>query len=141
AYTFTKSEGMAIESEDAMDTSVQETREESVVQPTRKDFRRTAFFFPDLRTQADGSLEFSFTMPEALTKWKFQALGHTKDLAFGNESQEVITQKELMVQPNIPRFLRQSEQIAISSKVVNLTERTLYGRGRLRSCDAYNVKL
>lgn len=141
AYTFTKSEGMAIESEDAMDTSVQETREESVVQPTRKDFRETAFFFPDLRTQADGSLEFSFTMPEALTKWKFQALGHTKDLAFGYESQEVITQKELMVQPNIPRFLRQSDQISISSKVVNLSDRTLSGSVTLSILDASNGQL
>src|SRR5690606_22503298 len=173
AYTFTKSEGMAIESEDAMDTSVQETREESVVQPTRKDFyafiiseglateaedvmdtmvqetraegvvqptreafRETAFFFPNRRMQADGSLEFSFTMPEALTKWKFQALGHTNDLAFGYESQEVITQKELMVQPNIPRFLRQSDQISISSKVVNLSDRTLSGSVTLSILDA-----
>ncbi len=52
------------------------------VQP-RKNFNETAFFFPDLRTDSSGNIEFSFTMPEALTKWKFQTLAHTKDVAFG----------------------------------------------------------
>ena len=47
----------------------------------RKNFNETAFFFPDLRTDSSGAIEFSFTMPEALTKWKFQTLAHTKELA------------------------------------------------------------
>jgi uncharacterized protein YfaS (alpha-2-macroglobulin family) len=54
----------------------------------RKNFNETAFFFPDLRTNENGDIEFSFTMPEALTRWKFQALAHTKDLAFGYSSKE-----------------------------------------------------
>jgi len=93
----------------------------------RKNFNETAFFIPDLRTNEKGEIEFSFTMPEALTRWKFQALAHTKDLALGYSSKEIITQKDLMVQPNPPRFLREGDQIDFSSKVVNLTDKEMNG--------------
>ena len=66
----------------------------------RRNFNETAFFFPALLTDSAGSIEFSFTIPEALTRWKFMALAHTKDAAFGSSTQEIITQKQLMVQPN-----------------------------------------
>ena len=72
----------------------------------RKNFNETAFFFPDLKTNENSDIEFSFTLPEALTKWKFQALAHTKDLAFGYSSKEIITQKQLMVQPNASKIFK-----------------------------------
>ncbi|GLU55788.1 alpha-2-macroglobulin family protein [Dyadobacter frigoris] len=93
----------------------------------RKNFNETAFFFPDLLTDEKGEIEFSFTMPEALTRWKFQALAHTKELALGYSSKEIVTQKDLMVQPNAPRFLREGDKISFSSKVVNLSEKELSG--------------
>ncbi|HJS55946.1 MAG TPA: alpha-2-macroglobulin family protein, partial [Chitinophagaceae bacterium] len=102
----------------------------------RKNFNETAFFLPDLRTNENGDIEFSFTMPEALTKWKFQALAHTKDLAFGYSSKEIITQKELMVQPNPPRFLREGDKIEFSTKIVNLTGKELTGQAELQLFDA-----
>src|SRR4030095_14556289 len=70
----------------------------------RKNFNETAFFFPALTTDANGNIEFSFTIPEALTEWKLMAMAHTTDLASGYTEKKVITQKELMVQPNMPRF-------------------------------------
>jgi hypothetical protein len=101
---------------------------ETTAEPTiRKNFDETAFFFPDLKTDAEGAITFSFTMPEALTKWKFQALAHTKDLALGYSSKEIITQKELMVQPNPPRFLREGDKMLFSSKVVNLADHPVNG--------------
>ena len=103
---------------------------------TRKNFNETAFFFPDLKTNENGDIEFSFTMPEALTKWKFQALAHTKDLAFGYSSKEIVTQKELMVQPNAPRFLREGDKIEFSAKIVNLTDKELTGQVELLLFDA-----
>ena len=102
----------------------------------RKNFNETAFFFPDLRTDSTGAIEFSFTMPEALTKWKFMALAHTKEAAFGNSTKEIITQKELMVQPNAPRFIREGDKIEFSAKVVNLTEKELTGTAELQLFDA-----
>ncbi|MCF0058426.1 alpha-2-macroglobulin [Dyadobacter sp. CY356] len=94
---------------------------------TRKNFNETAFFFPDLLTNDKSEIEFSFTMPDALTRWKFQALAHTKALALGYSSKEIVTQKELMVQSNAPRFLREGDKISFSSKVVNLTDKELNG--------------
>ncbi|MCF2519485.1 alpha-2-macroglobulin [Dyadobacter sp. CY351] len=101
----------------------------------RKNFNETAFFLPDLKTDKDGSITFSFTMPEALTRWKFQALAHTKELALGYSSKEIITQKELMVQPNPPRFLREGDQITFATKVVNLSDRSLKGKISLQLMD------
>ncbi|MCW3117042.1 MAG: alpha-2-macroglobulin [Chitinophagaceae bacterium] len=102
----------------------------------RKNFNETAYFFPDLRTDNTGAIEFSFTMPEALTKWKFQALTHSKELALGLSSKEIITQKQLMVQPNAPRFLREGDRIEFSAKIVNLTDKELTGQAELQLFDA-----
>lgn len=97
----------------------------------RKNFNETAFFFPDLKTDSAGNISFGFTIPEALTKWKFQALAHTKDLAFGYSSKEIITQKQLMVQPNAPRFMREGDKMEFSAKIVNLTDKELTGTAQL----------
>ncbi len=102
----------------------------------RKNFNETAFFFPELRTDSTGAIEFSFTMPEALTRWKFMALAHTKEAAFGSSSKEIVTQKELMVQPNPPRFLREGDKMEFSSKIVNLTGKEITGTAEFQLFDA-----
>ncbi|AXY75818.1 alpha-2-macroglobulin [Paraflavitalea soli] len=104
------------------------------VQP-RKNFNETAFFFPDLRTDAEGNVEFSFTMPEALTQWKWMTLAHTKELAFGYSEKNIITQKELMVQPNAPRFMREGDRMDFSGKIVNLSSKELTGQVELQLID------
>lgn len=106
----------------------------------RKNFNETAFFFPDLTTDADGNVSFSFTMPEALTKWKLMTLAHNKDLASGYSTQTVVTQKELMVQPNAPRFMREGDQMEFSAKIVNLTNKELTGTAHLELLDATTNK-
>jgi hypothetical protein len=105
------------------------------IQP-RKNFNETAFFFPDLRTDENGAIEFSFTAPEALTTWKLQTLAHTKELAFGISKKEMTTQKQLMVQPNLPRFLRQGDHIELTTKIVNLSDSELTGQVQLQLFDA-----
>jgi hypothetical protein len=106
----------------------------------RKNFNETAFFFPDLRTDEHGAIEFSFTIPEALTKWKFMALAHTKDGAFGSSTKEIVTQKELMVQPNAPRFLREGDKMEFSSKIVNLSTAEMTGTVEFRLFDAETME-
>ncbi len=101
----------------------------------RKNFNETAFFFPDLRTDANGNIEFSFTMPEALTQWKWMSLAHTQDLSFGYSEKNIITQKELMVQPNAPRFLREGDRMDFSGKIVNLSDKELSGQVSLQLID------
>jgi uncharacterized protein YfaS (alpha-2-macroglobulin family) len=101
----------------------------------RTNFNETAFFYPDLRTDSAGAVSFSFTMPESLTQWKWMTLAHTRDLAFGYSSRTVVTQKELMVQPNAPRFLREGDKINLSVKVVNLTDSEMTGQMGLALTD------
>ncbi len=106
----------------------------------RKNFNETAFFFPSLLTDPEGNIEFSFTIPEALTKWKLLTLAHTTDLASGYTEQSVITQKPLMVQPNPPRFLREGDQIEFSTKIVNLNNKEVSGTAQLQLFDAVTNK-
>ncbi|MES2005651.1 MAG: alpha-2-macroglobulin family protein [Bacteroidota bacterium] len=103
---------------------------------TRKNFNETAFFFPQLHADSTGSFSFSFTMPEALTQWKWMSFAHTKELAFGMRSTNVVTQKKLMVQPNAPRFLREGDNIEFSSKIVNLSDKEITGQVSLELVDA-----
>jgi hypothetical protein len=97
----------------------------------RKDFRETAFFVPDVQTDSAGNVSFSFTMPEALTSWKWMTLAHTRDLSFGYDQKTIITQKELMVQPNAPRFLREGDRMELPVKITNLTDSELTGQVHL----------
>ncbi|HNW89314.1 MAG TPA: alpha-2-macroglobulin family protein [Bacteroidales bacterium] len=88
---------------------------------TRTNFAETAFFYPHLLTNENGEIVISFTVPEALTKWKFMGLAHTKDLKYSQIQKEVLTQKDLMVMPNPPRFFRENDKIVFSSKITNLS--------------------
>lgn len=112
----------------------------STVQP-RTNLNETAFFFPDLRTDSAGNIEFSFTAPEALTEWKWLLLAHTKDLKMGMGEKTMVTQKELMVQPNLPRFLREGDKINLSAKIVNLSNADIQGNARLQLLDQETGKL
>lgn len=102
----------------------------------RKNLNETAFFFPQLHTDTEGNISFSFNTPEALTTWRLQLLAHDKNLQSAYSSMESVTQKELMVIPNAPRFLREHDAIIISSKISNLTEKTLSGKAKLILMDA-----
>ncbi|WP_194766124.1 alpha-2-macroglobulin family protein [Tamlana sp. I1] len=106
----------------------------------RKNLQETAFFFPHLKTDEAGNISFSFTTPEALTQWKLQLLAHTKSLESSTKSLTTVTQKELMVTPNAPRFLREGDGITISTKIANLTDKTLSGQAFLVLTDAISGK-
>ena len=107
---------------------------------TRKNFKETAFFYPQLQTDKTGKVSFSFTMPEALTRWKLQLLAHTKDLKSASKTLQIVTQKELMVVPNAPRFLREKDTITLSAKITNLTNNRLSGIAKLILTDAISGK-
>ena len=106
----------------------------------RKNLQETAFFFPQLQTDEEGNISFSFTTPEALTKWKLQLLAHTKSLQSAVTTLQTVTQKELIIIPNAPRFLREGDEITISTKIANLTDKTLSGLAKLELVDAVTGK-
>ncbi|MCX6244602.1 MAG: MG2 domain-containing protein [Bacteroidetes bacterium] len=106
----------------------------------RRDFRETAFFYPSLVTDTAGNLEVKFTVPESLTRWKILGFAQTKQLDYGLIENELVTRKDLMVFPNAPRFVRQGDTVVFSTKVVNLSDRTLKGEVRLEMLDALTQK-
>jgi uncharacterized protein YfaS (alpha-2-macroglobulin family) len=109
-------------------------------QPVRTNLKETVFFLPDLQTDADGNVIIKFTMNEALTRWKFLTFAHTQDLQFAATEREIVTQKELMVLPNPPRFMREGDELYFTAKVSNLSEQTLAGKIRLELFDAATMQ-
>jgi uncharacterized protein YfaS (alpha-2-macroglobulin family) len=105
----------------------------------RKNLKETVFFFPEVKTDAEGNIILAFTINEALTKWKLMSFAHTKDLMTGYDERFVQTQKNLMVFPNAPRFVRDGDVISFSAKVSNLSETSLTGQARLQLFDAITM--
>ncbi|CAL2084658.1 Alpha-2-macroglobulin [Tenacibaculum dicentrarchi] len=106
----------------------------------RKNLQEMAFFYPHLTTDKKGNITFSFTTPEALTKWKLQLLAHTKEALSSTKTLTTVTQKELMITPNAPRFLREGDNITLSAKISNLSEEKLIGVSQLILTDAITGK-
>lgn len=102
----------------------------------RTNLAETAFFFPHLHTDSSGSIEFSFTLPEAVTKWKWIMLAHSRELAMAYDERTMVTQKQLMVQPNVPRFLREGDNMVLNTKVVNMSDSAISGQARIAITDA-----
>ena len=105
-------------------TKDEEVTESNKPVQIRTNFNETAFFYPQLRTDAQGNVKFTFTAPESLTRWNVKMLAHTTDLYFGQATEQVVTQKDLMVQMNLPRFVRRSDKLVLSANVVNLTDKS-----------------
>ena len=102
----------------------------------RKNLQETAFFYPQLTSDADGIVRIEFTIPEALTQWKFMGFSHDSDLRTAMLIDEVTTSKDLMVQPNPPRFLREGDQLEFSVKITNRGGEPQTGKVRLALSDA-----
>ena len=106
----------------------------------RKNLNETAFFFPHLLSDSEGQVKIEFTMPEALTKWKFLGFAHDAQLRGGLLSDSAVTAKDLMVQPNPPRFLREGDELEFTVKVTNMSNTHQTGTVRLTFANARTGK-
>lgn len=106
----------------------------------RKNLNETAFFFPHLVSDAQGVVRMEFTMPEALTEWKFLGFAHDGSLRAGLLEDKVVTAKDLMVQPNPPRFLREGDVLEFTVKVTNQSATVQKGKVALTLADARTAK-
>ncbi len=107
---------------------------------TRSNLNETVFFFPELMTDADGNVILKFKMNESLTRWKLMTLAHTTDLKVGYSERTLVTQKDLMVFPNAPRFLREGDEMVLSAKISNLTGQLMQGSAQLQLFDALTMQ-
>ncbi|HPP53825.1 MAG TPA: alpha-2-macroglobulin family protein, partial [Thermoguttaceae bacterium] len=106
----------------------------------RKNLNETAFFFPHLVSDQEGRVRIEFTMPEALTQWKFLGFAHDQQLRAGLLQDSAVTAKDLMVQPNPPRFLREGDVLEFTVKVTNQSATVQKGVVRLTLADARTEK-
>lgn len=106
----------------------------------RKNFNETAFFYPHLLAGKDGSISLNFTTPEALTEWKLRILAHNKNAVSGYFETIIRSQKDLMVVPNMPRYLREKDTITIIAKITNLTNEPKEGNALLQLFDSTTLK-
>ena len=97
----------------------------------RTNLKETAFFYPNLTTDKDGLISFDFTTPEALTKWKLQLFAHGKKLEVGEAMHYAQTQKQLMVQPNLPRYFRENDEMILKAQVQNLSDGQQKGQAKI----------
>lgn len=97
----------------------------------RTDFAETAFFYPQLRTDANGEVNIEFTLPESLTEWKFMGLAHTQVMDYGMITAKTVAAKEFMLQPNMPRFVRVGDNVNVAASLINLSEKEVKGVVRL----------
>lgn len=125
---------------DDMDLSGELVRPPAPPIQIRKNLQETAFFYPQLMTDEKGEVIVSFTVPEALTTWKMLGLAYTKDLASTILRNELRTQKEIMVAPNVPRFLREGDKLILSAKISNMTDAVRDGKAALTLFDALTMK-
>lgn len=106
----------------------------------RRNFNETAFFYPHLETNDKGEVSFSFTIPEAITRWNFRAFAHNALMQYGFTGKEVTTSKKLMVNSFPPRFLRENDQVVYSAKVTNTSAETLAGESAFQVSDPFTGK-
>jgi hypothetical protein len=106
----------------------------------RTNLNETAFFFPHLLSDSEGRVKLEFSMPEALTKWKFLGFAHDAELRGGLLTDEAVTAKDLMVQPNPPRFLREGDVLEFTVKVSNQSATRQAGTVRLSFANARTGK-
>jgi uncharacterized protein YfaS (alpha-2-macroglobulin family) len=106
----------------------------------RKNLNETAFFFPQLTSDSNGIVRLTFTMPEALTKWRFLGFAHDRQLRAGLIEAHAVTAKDIMVQPNPPRFLREGDTLEFSVKISNQSDQPQRGAVKLSFSDAVTLQ-
>lgn len=102
----------------------------------RSNFAETAFFQPHLLSDDQGQVRISFTLPESLTEWQFMALAHDRDVNYGMLKAKAVARKDFMVQPNLPRFVREGDHATVSARVINQCESAIEGTVLMRLLDA-----
>lgn len=111
----------AVATEYRENESIEESSHDNPPAKIRKDFNETAFFYPDLRTDKNGDVSFTFTMPDALTRWNIKLLAYSKDLKVGQFETTVVTQQPLMIMADMPRFAYDEDTLWIVANVINST--------------------
>ena len=113
----------------------EEPQQEDNVQ-MRENLNETAFCYPQLTTDEQGRVVMKFTLPECLTTWRFMGVANTADMFYGSTEAEAVAKKDVMIQPNVPRFVRMGDEAQISARIFNTGEKAVSGKAKLQLLDA-----
>ncbi len=136
-------EATADEAEVAMEESADQGADSHSQQKVqvRENLNETAFFYPQLTTDGEGRVAIKFTLPESLTTWRFMGIAHTQDMMHGLLTDEAVARKEVMIQPNMPRFVRMGDKATITARIFNTSDKPVSGTTRLVLIDPETDKL
>lgn len=101
----------------------------------RENLNETAFFYPTLHTDDKGVVTLRFTLPESLTTWRVLTLAHDRNMNYGLLGGEAVARKDVMIQPNMPRFVRLGDKATITARIINSGEMTASGEAQLQLTD------
>ena len=132
---------MAVSDEAAQEKKSAFAQEKGKEEVIRENMNETAFFFPNIIADKKGNAIISFTLPETLTSWRFIGLAHTQDMSYGMLEGETVAQKEVMVQPNMPRFVRMGDNTTIAAKIFNTGNAPARGDVRIEMSDPETGKV
>ena len=125
----------AVSRDEAAETEEDSAAAEEPKVEVRENLNETAFFYPQLTTDSAGCVALRFTLPESLTTWRLLGVAHTRNMLYGNLSAEAVAKKDVMIQPNMPRFLRHGDRAIVSARVINSGEKPFKGTARLTLLD------
>ena len=126
--------------ESPLETGGAESSKEPAEPTLRENFNETAFFFPQLRTNNDGSATFSFTMPDALTRWRLMLLAYTKDRKTGSKEYTFTSSKPVMIMADMPRYMYDNDELWFVANVINTGDEPVTPKAKLEIFDAASMK-
>jgi len=83
------------------------------VEFTRRNFKPLILWLPSLKTDAKGEAKFQVEAPDNLTRFRVIAYGQTPDSRFGGGSTTFEVTRDLTVEPALPRFVRQGDEVEL----------------------------
>lgn len=108
-----------------------ESSSQVLTEQVRENLEETAFFYPGLVSDDKGNVSINFTLPESVTTWQLYGLAHDVQMNSGMISATSVAKKTVMVQPNVPRFVRSTDSGIILARVSNTSDKQVDGTARL----------
>jgi len=88
----------------------------------RKEFKDTAAWIPELKTDKNGIATANITLPDNLTTWRATVRGTTQGTDIGATINKIISTQDLIVRLSLPRFFSLGDEAFISVVVHNYTK-------------------
>lgn len=115
----------------AVGSADKESSSKVLTEQVRENLEETAFFYPGLISDDKGNVSINFTLPESVTTWQLYGLAHDVQMNSGMISATSVAKKTVMVQPNVPRFVRSTDSGIILARVSNTSDKQVDGTARL----------